>query len=288
MKHVYDHIDPYNDSLHTDDFFRDLKIPYGKNREEAWVSIESKLSERPLTGTVIFTPRRMMYGIAATLILLAAIFSLLKFYTTSVYCPAGKHLSYHLPDGSSVQLNAESHFTYKPYWWRFSREVHFEGEGFFSVEKGKKFSVISAGGRTEVLGTSFNIYSRESEYKVTCITGKVRVVSFASAEVILGPEYTARVNASGEIIMTKEADSGESHSWINNMFSFTSRPLALVFNEIGRQYDVRITLKTPVDFLYTGYFSKNRTVEETLSLVCTPFGLTFARISENEFEILQN
>jgi len=72
------------------------------------------------------------------------------------------------------------------------------------------------------------------------------------------------------------------------MFSFTSRPLALVFNEIARQYGIRLTIKSSVDFLYTGYFTKNRPAEETLTLVCTPFGLNFARISEKEYEIFQN
>ena len=30
--------------------------------------------------------------------------------------------------------------------------------------------------KTVVLGTSFNIYSRNTNYQVTCVTGKVRVI----------------------------------------------------------------------------------------------------------------
>jgi ferric-dicitrate binding protein FerR (iron transport regulator) len=187
-----------------------------------------------------------------------------------------------------VKLNADSKITYHPYWWNFSREIRFEGEGFFEVKKGKKFRVISNSGTTEVLGTSFNIYSREKEYKVTCITGQVKVTSFAMSEVVLSPDYSAQVSTTGEIIMTKEADASDTHAWIGNMFRFTSKPLGHVIQEIARQYNVRITLKSPVDLTYTGFFSKNRPLEETLTLVCTPFGLNFAKISEKEYVISQN
>ena len=58
----------------------------------------------------------------------------------------------------------------------FSRKVSLEGEAFFEVNPGKKFEVVSKFGKTIVLGTSFNIYSRNSSYQVTCMTGKVKVI----------------------------------------------------------------------------------------------------------------
>ena len=288
MKHNYDHIDQHNNPGAPEDFFRKFEVPFERSREEIWDSLAHQLVEKPAGKIVTFNTRRLIYAAAAIIILLAGVVSLLRFYTTKVYCPSGQHLSYNLPDGSTAALNAGTQLSYKPLWWRFSREMALEGEAYFEVEKGKKFSVISKIGRTEVLGTSFNIYSRDNEYKVTCLTGKVKVTSFASAEAVLSPEQTAQINSKGEIAISRELKASDSHAWINDMFSFTSRPLALVLREIGRQYDVSITMKSPVDYLYTGYFTKNRPLEETLTLVCTPFGLTFAKISEKEFEISQN
>jgi ferric-dicitrate binding protein FerR (iron transport regulator) len=288
MKHNYDHIDQHNNPGVPEDFFRKLEVTYEKSREEAWDSIALRMAEKPAGKIVAFRSRRLIYVAAAVIILMAGMVSLLRFYTTTVYCPSGQHLSYNLPDGSTTELNAETKLSYKPFWWRLSRELTLEGEAFFEVEKGKKFTVISKIGQTEVLGTSFNIYSRDNEYKVTCLTGKVKVISFASAEAVLSPEQTAQINSQGEIAISREVKASDSHAWINDMFSFKSRPLALVLHEISRQYDVSITLKAPVDYLYTGYFSKNRSLEETLTLVCTPFGLTFAKISEKEFKISQN
>ena len=285
MKNNYD-ID--NKISETEGIFRELEVPCSKSREDAWSAIEGKMTERPSGRIIAFRSHLLILVAAASIALLAGVFSAFRFYAVNVYCPEGQHLSCSLPDGSKVEMNADSKIAYKPLWWRFSREVRFEGEGYFEVQKGDKFTVISGTGSTEVLGTSFNIFSRDSEYKVTCLTGKVKVISFSRAEVILTPEYSASVNDHGDIVMTKELKAADVHSWTLNMFTFTSRPLDQVLKEISRQYNIRITLKSPADYIYTGHFSKNRPVEETLALVCAPFGLNFAKISEDEFEISQN
>lgn len=288
MKNNYDHIENQINREPDGDFFDRVEIPYGKSRDEAWLALEEKLSDPSRGRLRALRPGLWLSGIAAGLLLLGGIFSLFRFYTKSVYSPSGQHITCELPDGSKAFLNAESRITYRPLWWGIAREVKFEGEGYFEVEKGKKFSVASKAGTTEVLGTSFNIFARDMEYKVTCITGKVKVISYSDAEVILGPEYSAEVSGNGDIRMTKAVDGSQTHSWVNNMFNFTSRPVELVFEEISRQYDVKIRLALPAGLLYTGHFSKNRPLEETLTLVCTPFGLTFARISDKEYEISQD
>jgi ferric-dicitrate binding protein FerR (iron transport regulator) len=289
MKNNYQHIDPGpGPGNEHEDFFKRVEIPVSKNKEDIWADLTEKINETPSPRISIFKFRSFTYAIAASIILLAGIFSLLRFYTTTVYSPAGQHLSHTLPDGSTVTLNADSRISYRALWWRFARELNFEGEAYFNVQKGKKFLVNSTLGKTEVLGTSFNIFSRNEEYNVTCFTGQFKFTSHTSEEVVLTPEYEARVNASGNITVSKEMNSAENYSWVNNMFHFTGRPLPLVINEISRQFNVNISVKGIPDYYYTGYFSKDRTVEEILGFVCKPFGLTFAKISENNYEIYQN
>jgi transmembrane sensor len=213
----------------------------------------------------------------------------MRFYTNTVECPAGQHLAYVLPDGSSVQLNAESTLKYHPLWWSFSRSLKFEGEAFFEVTKGSKFEVFSDMGTTAVLGTSFNIFSREDEYKVTCFTGKVKVSSpVTSEQVIITPDYKAEISKNGSITVSKEQKPSSDISWINNMFNFNAQPLSIVFKEIERQYNIQIQSNIALDYYYTGYFSKDKPVEEVLALVCKPFGLTFVRLSDNSYKIIQN
>jgi len=288
MKHDYNHIDLNSNPVKAPEgFFRNLEIPFTKTREEVWAELEEKLSEKPAPKILVFKSHKLVLGIAAAILVLAGVFSLLRFHTTTVYCPSGQHLSYTLPDESKVEMNAESKMSFKPLWWQFARKINFEGEGYFNVEKGKEFEVVSDIGRTIVLGTSFNIYSRDREYKVTCITGKVRVISYSSAATVLNPGYEASINSEGYLIVRSETNASATLSWTKSMFNFTARPLIQVLNEIGRQYDVTVNLKAGLDFSYTGYFSKDRPVEEVLTLVCKPFGLTFVRISEKVYEISQ-
>jgi ferric-dicitrate binding protein FerR (iron transport regulator) len=120
------------------------------------------------------------------------------------------------------------------------------------------------------------------------MTGRVKVTSFKSKVAILSPNFEASVISDGIIMVQREPNTEASISWVNNMFNFTARPLGEVFKEIARQYGVKIILNGGTDYLYTGYFLKDKPVEEVLNLVCKPFGLTFTRISDKEYEIFQN
>jgi len=268
-------------------FFDKVDAPYEKSKEEVWELMAEQLEKQPAPPKTVWLNTRAIAAIAATLLVLLGLFSVMRFYTQTITVPKGHHLVAQLPDGSTVDLNADTKLSYHPYWWRFARTVNFEGEGFFKVKKGKKFQVISNAGKTVVLGTSFNIYNRGKAYKVTCITGKVKVISNTSEEVILSPDYHAEVNEEGNIRVYRQYASQQITSWINNMFTFTSAPLADVLSEIERQYNVRILFQAKEDYFYTGFFSRDKQVEEVLDLLAKTFGFTFVKRSDNEYEIIQ-
>lgn len=271
----------------TEAFFGQTKIPYKQTKEGVWGNLEAKMeSTRPAKKSFI-SHYRVGISIAASIIFLAGIFSILRFYTTTISCEAGQHLAVNLPDGSSVILNAESQLSYRPGWWQFSRDVQLEGEGFFKVEKGKKFTVSSPTGKTEVLGTSFNILARNELYEVSCKTGKVKVTSPENDEAILIPGYSGRINAEGKVVVYKPEKPENTISWIDNKFIFTGTPLTEVFHEIERQYNVHITIPVGLDFYYTGYFTKDIPVQQVLNLVCKPFGLTFVAEKDGNFTVVK-
>ena len=64
-----------------------------------------------------------------------------------------------LPDGSLVKLNAGSEVVYSYDPKKKTREVDFQGEGFFDVSKSKDPFVIKVAGglNVRVWGTSFNL-----------------------------------------------------------------------------------------------------------------------------------
>ena len=282
-------------NIHTDkdvnseysDFFSKVNVPFKKSKEEIWHQIAAHIEENPPGSKTIWLSPKIIVSIAASLLILFSILSVMRFYTKTVYSPNGQHLTIALPDGSTVDLNAQTTLTYHPFWWQFSRTVGFEGEGLFHVKKGKKFEVISNTGRTVVLGTIFNIYNRDKAYLVTCLSGSVKVISNTKQEVILSPDYQAEVDASGNISVSKESKTKQAVSWLDNMFTFTSAPLQDVLGELERQYDVHIQLNISENYIYTGFFSRDKQLEDVLDLLSKTFNFTIIKRSNSEYVIIQ-
>lgn len=258
-----------------------LDLEYKKPAEKVWNDLERAIDARQESVTPeirLVSYQRTWLAAAAVFFVLLGSTLFLRFFTETVYAPAGEHLAVVLPDGSEVRLNAGSNIAYKPYWWRFNRELELKGEAFFEVEEGSKFEVLSASGRTIVLGTSFNVYARENLFKVTCFSGEVKVVSNMSGHSLnIGPNEEASLNKDGSLRLSKVKDAGESASWINDMFIFTAMPLPMVFDEIERQYAVDIRMDKEFDYLYTGNFSRSQSLEKVLKMVCRPYGLQFQK-----------
>jgi len=264
-------------------------IDWGKSKEQIWMEMERKMElSAPTRVRVMFSPW-MRIAMAAVFILLVGFSILMQLYTKTITVPAGQHSSIYLPDRSSVEMNAQSSISYKPLLWKFSRIVRFEGEAFFEVQKGKRFEVISYNGKTDVLGTSFNVYSRDKDYQVTCVTGNVIVTENTNYKaVILQPGQIASLDPEGMLVVQTVLNKEQALSWLNNKLNFTSVPLRKVFEEIERQYGILINIPENLDSIYTGTFNIDTPVEQTLDLVCKPFHLTYTLKSKNEYIITRN
>ncbi|MCL4482088.1 MAG: FecR family protein [Bacteroidetes bacterium] len=283
-------------SLHTDltfvdqqskAFFKGGKFRWKKSEADIWANIEANLVDQPHGRSISLNFNLVRWIAAASIVILLSFGSFLRFDTLTIKTPAGQHLEAMLPDQSEVKLNAQSSISYHPYWWLISRKVNLEGEAFFKVQKGSKFTVESKIGITQVLGTSFNIFAREEIYKVTCITGTVKVRSRMGYEAIIKPNSKAEINKKGEINVSTQIETFPEISWEKNIFLFTATPVHAVFTEIERQYGVKIDTKINNGSLYTGNFSKDQNVEEILEYVCPALGLKYVRKSVDEYLIIQ-
>lgn len=228
---------------------------------------------------------RVFYVVITTLIILLGTLLMLRHYSVSAYSPEGKQLTVNLPDGTKVNLQSRSTLTYYPLWWKISRKVVLSGEAFFNVVEGSEFTVLSHLGRTVVLGTSFNIITSDNKYIVTCFSGRVKVTSFTEMSVILNPDYTAEV-INGEIKVSKYEATKDALSSDSNMFDFKSMPFTEVLKEIENHFNVTITSSIELRYNYTGFFSKQKSVEEVLYILCKPYGLTFVVLSDSKYHIV--
>lgn len=178
----------------------------------------------------------------------------------------------HLPDGSQVQLNADSKILYDAEDWNGHRQIHLEGEAFFKVAKRERFTVETAKGKVEVLGTSFNVFSRGEAFTVICHSGKVRV-SVEDQKVIL--QAGEKANLKGNQLQEEEVQVDPQKTWMNGYFLYENVRLDRVLAEIERQFQVEIeTVDIDTGRLYSGFFIRNN-LSEALQSVCWPLRLNF-------------
>ena len=102
--------------------------------------------------------------------------------------PRGGEHAIVLADGTRAWLNAESSLTYPVRFTGGERRVEMQGEVYFEVAPDEEhpFVVESRGVDIRVLGTSFNVASREEMVVTTLVEGKVEVGTPAG-EVVLVP-----------------------------------------------------------------------------------------------------
>lgn len=269
----------------TERLFSGAKVEWGKNKELIWENNFDRLFQEKKDKTVYFKSHIVKLSLAASFLILVGIGSFGWFYTNTYVAPKGEHLSATLPDGSAVELNAASTLKVYPFRWLVNRSVQFEGEGFFEVQKGEEFTVNSKYGKTSVLGTSFNIYTRDETYRVLCVTGKVKVSATNDAPVVLNPNEQV-ILKSGKISNQLKNISPENiTSWRFNRFIYTAAPFSKVIQEIERQYDISITTNKILNRTISVNFQKDPDVEKVLSMICKPLGYTYVKKSESNYLI---
>lgn len=143
----------------------------------------------------------------------------------------------YLPDSTEVILHQATSISYRDENWKNNRQIDLKGEAYFDVKKGSKFTVETRYGNVAVLGTEFNVKSREYEFRVACFEGKVNV-STSNSEKILTAGQAILKNEAGLIAM--DTHSKDKPEWINGYTSFSSESLELVMAEIEILYQVKI------------------------------------------------
>ena len=203
--------------------------------------------------------------------------------TTTVVAPAGEDLALTLPDQSSLQLNASSEVVYGVHFAE-KRQLQLQGEAFFSVTSGSPFVIETAAGQVEVLGTRFNVYQREEDFRVVCVSGRVRVTPDEGKAVVLAAGEGV-FYAGGKPLAVDAAQLQAETAWREGRYAFEAAPLKEVFGELERQFDLELSWPAGVaGATYTGHFTRG-SVEEALHNVCWPMGLDFEVTGEGQYRI---
>jgi len=240
--------------------------------EMAWNTLKERgfdttTKVRPLN------PYKQFLRIAAVIaILLAGSYFYLNTLDTRFSTELAERTEIMLPDNSEVILNADSEVSFNKNQWDKKRAVQLDGEAFFKVAKGKKFTVSTDTGAVTVLGTQFNVENRKGFFEVTCYEGLVSV-SYQNQEIKL-PAGNSFLMINGKVQSTEKPNT-TSPSWVNNESTFSSIPLKFVLNELERQYNIDVQVQNiDMEQLFTGSFS-NTDLKIALESISIPSQISY-------------
>jgi len=192
-------------------------------------------------------------SIAATVILFFGLFTVLNGGSITLQTAISEQITFTLPDGSEITLNANSNLRYRKKDWNNNRTVYLNGEAFFRVEKGSTFIVSTENGKVQVLGTQFNVNSNLDYFEISCFQGSVKAMPDGGEEYILTPGIAFRridsyPNEAWEF-------SKGSPGWMKGESSFKSVPLRYVISAFEKQYELKFdSQKIDDSLLFTGSF----------------------------------
>lgn len=231
-------------------------------------------------------PMRKLLRIAAAIaVILGASYFYVSTLDESVSTQYAERSELRLPDNSEIILNADSRITYSEKNWDKERSISLQGEAFFKVAKGQKFTVATNDGLVTVLGTQFNVENRKGFFEVSCYEGLVSVL-FNGKESKL-PAGNSFVAINGSVLKT-ESPANTTPSWMSNESTFKSIPLNYVLDEFERQYNIEVkTQNVNLEQLFTGSFS-NTNINLALQSISTPSQIKYELEGNNVLFYAEN
>lgn len=178
----------------------------------------------------------------------------------TIKVPAGQRLNLVLPDGTNVWLNARTTIQYPVSFNTKERTVTLDGQAYFEVapDKEKPFTVKTADGTIQALGTKFDVmaYSNEQEFETVLMEGSVKVdLTVDSREsLILTPNNKAYLK-NGQL-KTSPVDDYSVYLWREGLICFKHETFEKIMESFQKTFDIKIVIQnTKISRLsYTGKF----------------------------------
>ena len=265
-------------------------------KSEMFNSIKTQLQ---LNGSKTVSFYRTLYRVAAAVLLLVAVSSVLYFnfpivgehaqVATSSFeieTKYGERRTIVLPDESTVVLNGNSKLKYSKNWsGQQIREVWIDGEGFFAVQHTKshqKFVVHTREGlNVEVLGTKFNVKSREHGSEVLLTEGKVKLnVDNTESPVYLNPGELATVKKNQ---LSKRVVEGIQYtSWVRSKLVFDKTQLIELAQILQDTYGLKVSFQNEdlKQRQLSGEIS-SATADDILLAIAETFNIKVTKMDDN-------
>lgn len=231
------------------------------DRQKNFEATLAKIQDQQSTTKVRKLVPNWVYAAAAAIILFIGY--TFVYQETTHQTQLAEQTTFELPDGSEVQLNADSKIVFKDFNWDSNRTLELTGEAYFKVKKGSKFTVKTKEGTVSVLGTQFTVNSRPNYYTVTCFEGKVKVEAASETHVLThGDAFSIQRN-----IAKKYRITTTDPSWIAQESTFKEVAIEEVVAELERQYNIQVLGKENLKKEYfTGRFTHTNLEQSVVTI----------------------
>ncbi len=225
---------------------------------EVWLrlqqSIQVEATEKAEALPYSFWQRRSLLVAASLGLLLllsgAFLFSLLHMSRFEHATAFGERRTILLPDSSVVIMNANTSLAYKGWSGTEPRVVQLKGEAYFSVkhqQNNQKFVVQTPdGSEVEVLGTEFNVASRETGNRVVLASGKVRFhynTENAAQQLTMQPGELVEVSGPANSTLTRKQVRPELYTaWKDNKVIFDNTSLQEIAEMLEQVYGYKVVI----------------------------------------------
>lgn len=259
-------------------YTEDLETPLSEKPE----MLQAVLSSQKKPGTVRTLPQIPAWlSAAACVIVLLGLGYWMTFGKTTEFRTAyAQYQNISLPDGSRVTLNTDGVLNFKPFDWHDNRKLNLEGEAWFKVARGKKFDVRTPTGTVSVLGTQFNVKSREGKLLVTCYEGKVLVSHHDQQQILTKGQAVSVANG----VWTRFGSVDQEPEWMHRKMAFRAATLAEMMAELQRTYNIRIDSKANPETTFTGTLPSDD-LDTALKIVESAFALKRTETSKNQYHL---
>jgi ferric-dicitrate binding protein FerR (iron transport regulator) len=189
-----------------------------------------------------------------------------------------------LSDGTSVQLNSNSHLEYaSDFKGKRKREVTLYGEAFFDVAHDPAHPFIIHTGKitTTVLGTAFNIsaYDNKKAITVTVVRGKVMVQNANETLAVLTPNQQLNWQADKEKINKRSVNIAQAIAWKAQDLIMDDITLLQAADLISKRYGVEVLFKNNKvkTCRFTAAFLNRNDISQVTEVLTAITGATFER-----------
>ena len=288
------------DEFNTEKYWKEIGMMNNSKEidvDNAWNNVINRIEENGLLTETPVTAKRigrnLFLKIAAVAVILVAIGSVLinifisgdPSNITVASDNDQKDIVVSLPDGSKAWLNRSSELSYSSDHGKETRNVKLTGEAFFEVtpDEARPFIIDAGDARIKVVGTSFNVISRnkENNVEVYVLTGKVMLSDPTGNNGILLEPEDIGTKGSGDAVSVKNENLNYL-SWKTDLLIYEGVPLDVVFNDLKRVYNINVSVDDPEILKKTITATYDKEPQDTIiDLICTTFTLSYDKDGYN-------